>query len=156
MLPCALITGLKEDGARLFSVVSSSRTRGNRHPLKYMKIYLSIRNIFFTPRGQTLKQLDGGGCGVFILGDSQNPPGQDPEQSVLVDTALSRRAGPGNIYRFLPTSTFLWSCDIATWKWRVILLSILNNDMLVVMQWWLAKEQGRIAQGEYLGDWETS
>ena len=38
-----LMGGCKEDGSRLFSVVSSDRTRGNRHKLKYRKLHLKIR-----------------------------------------------------------------------------------------------------------------
>jgi len=40
----------KEDGARVFSVVPTDRTRGNGHTLKHRRFPLSIGKHFFTVR----------------------------------------------------------------------------------------------------------
>jgi len=81
--------GCQEDGAKLFSVVPSDRTKSNRHKLKHTLFCLNLwKNVFECDRA--LEQAAQGGCGVAFSGDIQNLPGQGPVQPALGETLLEK------------------------------------------------------------------
>jgi len=82
--------GCQEDGARLFSVVPSDRTRGNEHKLKHRKFHVKMRkNLLTLTVMEHWNRLPRGVVGVFFSGDIQNLPGRVPVQPALSDLALT-------------------------------------------------------------------
>lgn len=83
--------GSKEVSARLFLVVPSDKTGGNRHKMKHRRFHLQLhtRKHFFTMK--VFKHWHRLPRGVSILGVIQNPHGEGPEQPAgLRDLTLGR------------------------------------------------------------------
>lgn len=63
------------------------------------------KNFLVKKSGRTLEQAAERGCGVSILGDTQNPTGPSPGQPALADPAPCRGVGLYDLHRCLPAST---------------------------------------------------
>lgn len=98
-------------------MVSSERTRGNRHILKYKKFCLNLRKNFFYCEGdQTLAEVAQRSCRV---GDIQNADRHCPGQPVLDDSALSRGSD--------------WNISVILWLSEVCFQSIWNVAALTAL-----------------------
>ena len=69
--------------ARLFSVVSSDRRRGNGHKMECKIPYEHERKNLYYEGDRALEQAAQRGCAVCFSGDSQDLPGCFPAQSTV-------------------------------------------------------------------------
>lgn len=91
----------KGDGARLFSVVASDRTKGKGHTLETQEVPFTHQKTLFHHAGDwTLTQVTQRGTGRSILEDIQNPSGHGPLQLTPGDPpweSVDRTRGPSKV-----------------------------------------------------------
>ena len=77
--------GCQEDGAKLFSLVPSDRTREQTEAQEVPSEH--EEELLLSEGDGALEQAAQGGCGVSFSGDIQDPPGQGPVQPAVGDPA---------------------------------------------------------------------
>jgi len=80
--------GCQEDGARLFSVMPSDRTKGQRAQTEAEEVPSEHEEELIHSEGDgALAQAAQGGCGLSSSGDIQELPGRSPVQPAVGDPA---------------------------------------------------------------------
>ena len=87
----------KEDWARLFSVVSTDRTRKNRHKPKEKRFCLNIWKHFYCEGSWALEKVAQISCGISHFGDIQESSGHGPGQLLQPGPASDRMAGQDDL-----------------------------------------------------------
>lgn len=114
--------------------VTSERTRGNRHQLKYEKFHLKLKknpeHCYCKGGWKHIVQRD---CGVSVFGCIQHLIGQGPEEAAVNDPNLCTRSGKGDLMMALPTSTVKKHCNIYQKQFTYVQLSMQWAERL--MRW---------------------
>jgi len=71
------------DGVRLFSVVCSNRTRGNKQIGIQEVLYEDEEEVMYCGGDRALEQAAQRSCGVSFSGDTQDLPGHSPVQPTV-------------------------------------------------------------------------